>query len=540
MSEQDIDVKSKTSMSGEKIDRTFEQGQGAVFSLEQPDMSNSINIKKKERTRVRLVIGIPALMILISLTAGILSYEIVMNVVDHADLSLVKGRLEKAANTILLANFIASGIALIFGVGLAAYIIRPIRAITKGVQEVAKGDLTTRVSIPHRDELGDLGDSFNALISHLNNLFKERNRFILEGFSEGLTSTDGRGYITAVNTQAENILGMSAEQVVGKNIGDILSFMNENLYLNEYLKQNLKKPGRQVLDRVSFVNAKGKRFNLSVRYSPIIDRHGNPVGSIIEFRDLSTLALFTEQIQQADRLAAIGSFATGIAHELRNPLGSIKGVAQLMTENTSGEKLREYTDLIVGEVNRLDLVVQTLLNFAHPEPEKAVATNINDLVIRALNQACHNPRVEKILPAVTVEKALKEIPLCLLQPDRMTHAFTNIINNAFQAVELGGKVKISTGVQDSENGMRMIEVQIMDDGPPISANDMERIFEPFFTTRPDGTGLGLPIAFQIVISNGGKMEVKSRPEETVFIVQFPSRELVGQSDTGGLCPPQVE
>jgi len=522
MGEQDIDAKSRTAISGRETEKTFTQGQEAIFSVRQPDMSNNTYIKKKERTRVRLVIAIPALMILISLTAGILSYEIVMDIVDHAELSLVKGRLERAADTILLANFVASGIALIFGLGLAMYIIRPIRAITKGAQEAAKGDLTMRVSIPHRDELGDLGESFNSLISHLNNLFKERNRFILEGFSEGLISTDAKGYITAVNTQAENILGMSAEQVVGKNIGDILSFLDENLYLNEYFRQNFKKPGRQVLDRVSFVNAKGRRFNLSVRNSPIIDRHGNPVGSIIGFRDLSTLALFTEQIQQADRLAAIGSFATGIAHELRNPLGSIKGMAQLLTENTSGEKVREYTDLIVSEVNRLDLVIQTLLNFAHPEPEKAVAYNINDLVIKALNQVCGNPKVEKILSTVTIEKALQEIPFCLLQPDRMTQAFANIIVNAFQAVEASGKVKISTSVQDSENGKQMVEVQIMNDGPPISTDDLERIFEPFFTTRPDGTGLGLPIAFQIVISNGGKMEVKSRPEETVFIMRFPS------------------
>ena len=159
---------------------SFEEGkmQGLAQDMPHPEPAaqpmflNNIEMERKERVRLRLVIGIPALMILISLTAGIITYEIVMDVMDKTDSIILKTRLESTANTILLANFVACGIALVFGVGLATYIIRPIRAVTRGARKVAKGDLTMKVQIPYHDELGDLGESFNTLISHLNNLFK--------------------------------------------------------------------------------------------------------------------------------------------------------------------------------------------------------------------------------------------------------------------------------------------------------------------------------------------------------------------------------
>ncbi len=479
-----------------------------------------LEIGKKEHARIRLVIAIPALMILISLTAGIISYEVVMNLVDKVEFVLHKKALEKTANLILIANFVACVVALLFGVGLATYIIRPIRALTKGAQKVANGDLSMKVSIPYSDELGDLGESFNSLISHLNNLFKERNRFILEGFSEGLISIGAEGEIQAINTQAENIIGLNADHVIGSHCGEIFGSLQENFYLNDFLVQSLKKSSRQSLNNVGFVNSLGKRFNLSVRSSPIIDKKGNPIGSIIAFRDLSILALFTEQIQQADRLAAIGSFATGIAHEIRNPLGSIKGLAQLLAENPEPEKGKKYCDLIVSQVSRLNAVIQTILNFAHPEPEENVPTDVSDLILKALNDAMSYPSVEKILPNITVEKNLNQTARCIVQPNRILQAFTNIIINAFQAVEPGGKVQISTFAANDADGQEYVQVDIVDDGNPIPSDQIDKIFEPFFTTRSEGTGLGLPIAYQIIISNGGAVEVQSKPDKTVFIIRL--------------------
>jgi len=130
------------------------------------------------------------------------------------------------------------------------------------------------------------------------------------------------------------------------------------------------------------------------------------------------------------------------------------------------------------------------------------------------------PSVEKILPNITVEKNLNQTARCIVQPNRILQAFTNIIINAFQAVEPGGKVQISTFTAKDADGQEYVQVDIVDDGNPIPSDQIDKIFEPFFTTRSEGTGLGLPIAYQIIISNGGAVEVQSKPDKTVFMIRL--------------------
>ncbi len=480
-----------------------------------------VEIERRERRRLRLVIAIPALLILLTLAAGIISYEVILDMADHTESAVLKEKLEGAANTVLFANLIVSGIALVFGVGLATYIIRPIRTITQSARSITTGGLLSRVEISTPDELGDLGESFDSLIDHLNSLFRERNRYILEGFSEGLISTSADGEILAINSQAEKILGLPAEEMIGKNLSGILGTINANKIFINLLHKSLEHHSGQTLDKVSFINARGNRFNLSVTTNPIKDKDGNRMGCIITLRDLSILASFTEQIQQADRLAAVGTFATGIAHELRNPLGSIKGVAQLLAENPGEKRIKSYTSLIVSEVDRLDRVIRSILDLAQPEPEETVPADLNSLLSRALKQASQHPSIADKVSSIYLKQDTGEIPPCMVQPIRLTRAFTNIILNALQAVEPGGSVRLETKLVDEHGQKPLIEIRITNDGPPIPPENMGKIFDPFFTTRTDGTGLGLPISYQIMVFNGGTVDVTSNPGETAFILRFP-------------------
>ena len=131
-----------------------------------------------------------------------------------------------------------------------------------------------------------------------------------------------------------------------------------------------------------------------------------------------------------------------------------------------------------------------------------------------------HPSIENILPNITVEKNLNQTARCLVQPNRIMQAFSNIIINAFQAVEPGGKVQISIFSSRDADNREYVQVDVVDDGPPISSDHIDKIFEPFFTTRSEGTGLGLPIAYQIIISNGGSLEVQSKPDKTVFMIRL--------------------
>ena len=476
----------------------------------------------KERRRLRLVIAIPSLMVLITLSAGIIGYEFVLDIADHTDSNFLKNQMEHAADSILLANFIACGIALFFGLGLATYIVRPIRVITQKARTIATGDLSMKVKISNPDEIGDLGDSFNSLVDHLNHLFKERDRYILEGFSEGLVSIGAKGEILAINTQAEKILDLRADHVIGKEVDKVFGGHKENTEIHDLLVASLQTHTRLILDKISYRNPQGHHYDLSVITSPIRDQRGNLMGCILSLRDLSILAPFAEKIKHADRLAAIGSFATGIAHELRNPLGSIKGVAQLLSENHEEERIRNYTRLIIGEVDRLDRVIRTLLDFSQPEPEEVVPTSLNSLLTQALSLASHHPSVEKTLPCIHIRQDLKDIPLCSVQKNRLTQAFTNIILNALQAVKPEGTVVIQSAGSIADNSLSFVEIQIINDGPVIPADIRDRIYEPFFTTRSGGTGLGLPISYQIIVSNGGSLDLDSEEGRTAFIIRFPA------------------
>jgi|GEM_PF-547069 len=526
---EDISRENKTSQSSKgKADRYMPSQSSLMKEVKE-------ELEGRERRRLRLVIAIPALMILITLSAGIISYELVLDMMQHTESSVFKTKLQGVANTILLANFIACGIALIFGVGLATYIIRPIRVLTQKARKIVKGELSTNISISNPDEIGELGESFNSLIDHLNHLFRERDRYILEGSSDGLVSIGAKREILALNTQAEKILGLKAEQVIGKNLTQVLGNFKADPSFNNMLQNSLANHESSVLEQTSFINSHGKLYNLSVSVSPIKDKQGNWMGGIISLRDLSFLDSFSEQIEQADRLAAIGSFATGIAHELRNPLGSIKGVAQLLgelgqedkieqnTKNLPSAIIQNYSKLIIGEVDRLDRVIRTILDFSQPDAEDSVPTNLNSVLNHALHLAMYHPTVESMLSDFTVEKDLQDIPECSLQKERITQALTNIILNAIQSVKPGGKVKIqSKAAREKNHEKQTVEIRIINDGAPILEEHREKIFEPFFTTRSDGTGLGLPISYQIVVSNQGTLKYQCDKGETAFLIHFPA------------------
>ncbi len=486
------------------------------------DPQTQRDILGKEHRRLRLLIAIPALMVLTSLTAGIISYEIICDMADSSDLANVKTRLESVADSVRLANFIASFIALFFGVGLAIYITRPIRAMTQGAKRFASGDLSANIHITTPDELGELGESFNSLVVHLNRVFEERNRYILEGFFEGLVTIGNSGEIMSVNSQAVKIFGCETEDLIGVKPARVLDDIPENKGIKAHLETLQYGLTRTTIDKVSFRNKSGDNRVISLTANPILDQKGNWKGCILIMRDLAVLATFTEQIQKADRLAAIGSFATGIAHELRNPLGSIKGIAQLLAENPDPARIQEYSGLIVGEVDRLDRVIRTLLDFSHPEPEGAEPSDVVQIVRKALDHASNNPTVKDQLDAIEIREEFSSVPPCLFQPGRVVQALSNIILNALQIVDGKGSISLCARLVQKTDVEPMVEIAIIDDGPPIPRENLEKIFEPFFTTSSYGTGLGLPIAYQIIVSNGGTVSVQSAEDKTAFLVSFPA------------------
>ena len=244
-----------------------------------------------------------------------------------------------------------------------------------------------------------------------------------------------------------------------------------------------------------------------------IGKLGDSLNNMIE--KLSTAKEEAEQyhqelIQRADRMATIGELASGIAHEIRNPLAGIQGAIQILAEGLPKEDgRRQVTDEIQKQIYKLERLVKDLLNYAKPVPVNYLPIEVNQLVDKVLiffiNQRGRSEDLK-------IEKNFfSPLPKIMIDPNSMEQAFLNIILNAQKAMANGGTLKVSTRHLNQGEGERN-EVQIIfeDTGPGIAKENLPKIFNPFFSTRPDGTGLGLSITKNIIDQHGGRIEVESQ------------------------------
>lgn len=222
-----------------------------------------------------------------------------------------------------------------------------------------------------------------------------------------------------------------------------------------------------------------------------------------------------EQLRRADRLSALGELSAGMAHEIRNPLGAIKGAAEILKDDYGPDAPKaEFIRILLKETDRLNAIVEEFLNFARPKPPTFGETDINQVLDSVLTLTAQSARKS----GISVEKRLDpSIGMRNLDSELLKQAFLNLILNAIQAMPNGGTLTVETKLK---NGFIM--ATIADTGTGISAAHRKRLFTPFFTTKNDGTGLGLAITFRIVQNHKGAIDVESEEGKgTAFTVRIP-------------------
>lgn len=243
------------------------------------------------------------------------------------------------------------------------------------------------------------------------------------------------------------------------------------------------------------------------------------------------------RMKERDRLAALGSMAAGLAHEVKNPLGAIKGAAQLLEEGGASPDdpgAREFVGIILEEVNRLDRVVGSFLDYARPHAGNPIPLDLNAAVRRTVQIV--SSQISD--GGVDVQLELAEpLPRTRMDPEKFRQVLLNLMQNAIQAMDGRGTITVSTAVRRSARARvadspsrrsladdtELLEVSVRDTGPGISPKVLRNLFIPFFTTKSRGTGLGLAISQSIVQNAGGTIEVHSQPGEgTTFTVLLPS------------------
>lgn len=329
----------------------------------------------------------------------------------------------------------------------------------------------------------------------------------------GVIVMDNQFRLVEISDMACRILGINSDEVLNKPMHEIFKGMS----LEHQLVQ------RAILDGVVVRNHAMSWMNNQERYELLMDSNllrdeeGDIVGAYVIFKDVSNLRSLEEQVTRSDRLAMIGQIAAGTAHEIRNPLTSIKGFLQ-MFKKTLQEKGMEkeygYTEIMLTELNRINDLVSEFLLLSKP---KHVTFDSVDLY-SVINEMLPIISNEAILYGVSVIfNHTTALPNIVADRELLKQVFLNICKNGIEAMVDGGTLEISIRVDPYQR----VCIEIHDTGPGIPAFMVDKIFDPFFTTKQNGTGLGLSICQRIIHDIGGTIRVSSKGYGTTFTVSIP-------------------
>ncbi len=346
-----------------------------------------------------------------------------------------------------------------------------------------------------------------------NRLLQDTSAFANEVVSHlplGLIAIGREGKVDFLNGAAEKMLGVSLPEVRGKDPADI------SPELWRAILDDLKKGNTVVERELECEFPGGRRIPVAVSATRIFNKEGEFIGDVILFRDLGEVRRLQEEIRRSEKLAALGGLAAGVAHEIRNPLSSIKGFATFFMERFSKDtEEKRAAQIMIQEVERLNRVISELLEFARPSELKIKETDIGDVLEHSLRLVEEDAKSK----GVKIELMKKgDVPSVLIDRDRFFQVLLNLYLNAIEAMEGGGRLSVSLSSSDGKE----VSIEITDTGKGIESADVNRIFDPYFTTKPKGTGLGLAIVHKIVEAHGGDIKVSSKPGAgTTFVVTIP-------------------
>lgn len=339
---------------------------------------------------------------------------------------------------------------------------------------------------------------------------------VIESMPLGVVAVDREGQILAWNRSAEEILGAPRESTLAKTIDQIGGAEGwQEALLRALGLGGAGAPSEHIVRRQD-----GTTIPVEVNAAPLRDGEGRTRGAVATLTDLSNVRSMEERIRQLDRLAALGRFASSVAHEIRNPLtGIATGVEYLSRGFPEGDERRVDVQFILREVSRLNSIVQDLLSATRPRMLTLGPVSLSDVAARALRTLA--PSVQEGGVEIQLEGA-DDWPKVLADTDQLLQVFLNLIQNAVQAIEGKGRVTICARLVGNPPTPR-VEIEVSDTGAGISPEHLPHLFEPFYTTRPKGTGLGLFVAHGIVQRHGGSIEVVSAPGQgTRFRILLPA------------------
>ncbi|HPW69031.1 MAG: ATP-binding protein [Desulfomonilia bacterium] len=324
---------------------------------------------------------------------------------------------------------------------------------------------------------------------------------IVENIPVGLLFISENGCILTVNNACEKMLKITPQESVNQKADNVLpspisGLLNEALHTSDILIREIDVPVR------------GKNMLFEASASILKDDHGQFLGCIVLLRDITEIRHLKKEMQRKERLASLGSLAAGVAHEIRNPLSSIKGFATYFKERYKDvPEDQDTAEIMIREVERLNRVIGQLLEFARPLNVQQKTTDI----VEVLRHSIEVIRKQAVSQGISIDtRHLPDKPVsAYIDQDRIGQVLLNIYLNAVEAMENGGVLKVWIEHDEvNEN----IAVNISDTGYGIPGHDVGRVFDPYFTTKQSGTGLGLAIVHKIMEAHSGQVTITSIEE----------------------------
>jgi len=348
---------------------------------------------------------------------------------------------------------------------------------------------------------------------------------LVTGLPDAMVGVDEALRVLLWNPAAEELLGRSARRVVGRTLKEVFP---PDTSLVRHLTDTLTTGESRSESEAVVETGDGRLVHVSIVTAPLVGRHGPAVeAAVAVVRDISRLRQLEAEVRRGEALAAVGRMAVGLAHEIRNPLSTIRGAVQLMQRELGDEaRWGEYTGVLLKEVNRVNGIIEMLLDLGRPVSLRLVPLNVHQLLERValLSQEMAAERKVQIL-----RRYDPSLPPVLADEDRLLQVFHNLVRNAIEAMPDGGRLTLLSKLSmnplfakvDLGQGPRtMAEIQVQDEGAGIEEATRARLFTPFFTTKERGLGLGLALCHRILEEHKGTIQVDSAPGQGTVVTCF--------------------
>ena len=498
----------------------------------------------------------------------------------YAPLSAAQTNVERSFKKILVVQAGVLVLIIVFIFGMISFITgrmtRGLSSLTAGASQIAQGDFDTRVENLSKDEIGSLANAFNLMARQLKENFdrlelrnkqlekevlerqqaekelresEERLRQVVENMPVMMNAFDAQGNILIWNKECERVTGYLTQEMVYNP--KAIELLYPDLTYRQQMEIEWLERGNHYYDWEWELTAKDGTVK-TVSWSNISDRlpipgwaawgtgvdvtervhtelalkeHSERLDEMVEERTKELKEAQKELVRQ-EKLAMLGKLASGVAHELRHPLGVIQNAIYYLETvlQSMDPVINEYFAMIDKESHAAAMIISNLLDYAFIKPAPPEKVEVNILVDHALE---NHPAPEGINIEVDIEA---DTPALLVNLEQIDSVLTALIANAYQAMPEGGKVSVICGQEKNMDGLLTTEedeplvyIKVKDSGVGISAQDFDKIFEPLFTTKARGIGLGLAITKNLVEANGGRIEVKSvAGEGSTFSIYLPA------------------